>query len=119
METSLLQHSLLVLGGFIAWNMWEAYERKFDPPIFGTTTSGGPGILKFLDLLLFIGLVWIEFKNLTWWGAILHFGVFFFLAPFFFLDSFLSLFNWKQFAILAVVTKITFVIVYIVYLIMA
>lgn len=83
MEIILHSGAIIVLGALMAINLFKEYEKKIRviPEQKGIDEGKNP-IINLIDFLLLIGYIVIEFINLKWYWAILHFIVLYFLTPF-------------------------------------
>lgn len=84
MEVSLVAHSFLILFAFSGINLYQAFEEsnRTYPDLKGLDEGKNPRV-NFMDALIFIEIIVLEFQNLPWWGAILHFTAFYLITPFF------------------------------------
>jgi len=102
--------TIIILGGFVSVNLWMDYEKRIRivPNIKGYN-EGQNRIINFIDLLIFVGILILSFSTMKWWVALIQFVVLFFLAPF--ISGLIAFFlNAKTISILALFSKIFFLI---------
>lgn len=110
MKVSLVAHSIFVLVAFCGMYFSNSAEEKgrTNPAIPGVEEGKNP-FIKFLDFVIGVGILVLEFHNLPWWGAILHFIIFFFLSPFV-VSILASPLNEKQTWLIAIPLKLVMII---------
>lgn len=110
METIFYPEIYLVLGALIAINLFKDYEKKIRVIDNQKGVSEGKNpLINTLDIILIIGSIIIEFINLKWYWAIVHFIVLFFISPF--LSSLIAMFlPEKPLSALAIILKVVFII---------
>ena len=117
MEKIFYPEIYLVLGALIAINLFKDYEKRIRVIENQKGVSEGKNpIINTLDVLLIIGAIAIEFINLKWYWAVLHFIVLFFISPF--LSSLIAMFlTEKPLSILAIILKVIFIILLLMHII--
>lgn len=107
----------IIIGALIAINLFKDYEKsiRVNPNQKGVDEGKNP-VINIMDAVLIIGAITLEFINLKWYWAILHFIVLFFICPF--LSHLIAkLIPEKPLSMLAVILKVVFIILLLIHII--